>query len=249
MLKQVLHHVAHNPFVVFTGAAALVHSTWTIGYMTNGSLPPDALRDPAGSFAWHFTPFLIALCVDVGQVFTAHKIRVGGGNRARYATFAVFAIFTYYMQLLHVAHVLPTFHIGAGVAPALRPMVDTLISAFVFAYPALLPLSTFLYTISEEKADHASSVSRVADAGLVAVGVSAPIASAAQVVHAPSDQASALGAGADPALLPAETSSDAPLTAGAAAPAPLAADDVSTLVVVPTTRYGAPISSIFKHKD
>ena len=94
---------------------------------------------------------LIAFALDVGQIATSSEIRSGQRTTAKYTTFRrVFAFATYYLQWLYIAHHMPSLQLGPGVyADGLAGRVVLLTrNAAIWFIPALLPLSTTMYTLS-----------------------------------------------------------------------------------------------------
>lgn len=165
-MKNLFNHLASQPFISATAFAALVHSTWALGTLFAGEAPSVtwslAVAD-TGSFAlelfaysYWITPALaIAFALDVGQVKTAHDIQTGERNPVKYATFAIFALATYYLQFVYIAHHFPTLELGAGVA--YPGVVRAVSNAGLWIIPALLPLSTMLYTLSHRSEVSASN--------------------------------------------------------------------------------------------
>lgn len=141
-----LKHLLENPFITFTGLAALVHSTWSLGTLFSG-VAPDA--DWAKWAEWVLPAFFIAFAMDVGQISTSAKIRHKGLNWQRGLAFFVFSVATYYLQFLYIAHHMPALQIAAGVSAWHQGAVVTARDAAIWILPLLLPLSTMLYTISD----------------------------------------------------------------------------------------------------
>jgi hypothetical protein len=143
-MRKFLAHIFKQPFVFATGLAALIHSTWSLGTLFSG-------EQPAGGWqlvGWLIPAFLIAFSLDVGQIVTSAEIRAGQRSKAKYATFAVFALATYYLQWTYIAAHMPAVKLGAGVRVEWLPFVSLVRDLAVFIIPALLPLSTMLYTSS-----------------------------------------------------------------------------------------------------
>jgi hypothetical protein len=141
---KLVRHMISQPFVTATGAAALVHSTWALGTLFAG-------QQPEGGWAlagWLVPALLIAFALDVGQIATSTEIRQHGLTVARATTFIVFAGATYYLQWLYIAHHMPALEIAAGVSPIARETAISMRDAALWIIPALLPLSTLLYTFS-----------------------------------------------------------------------------------------------------
>lgn len=141
-----LRHLLENPFITFTGIAALVHSTWSLGTMFSGEVPEG---DWLAFAAWVLPAFFVAFAMDIGQISTSAAIRHNGLTWQRGITFFVFALATYYLQFLYIAHHMPALEIAAGVSPWHQWAVRTARDAAIWILPLLLPLSTMLYTISD----------------------------------------------------------------------------------------------------
>lgn len=142
---NILRRLASQPFVVATGFAALIHSTWSLGTFFSGP-------QPGGGWAligWLIPALLIAFSLDVGQIVTSAEIRAGLRGWEKYATFIVFAVATYYLQFVYIASFMPAVTLGAGVSLSLVPFISAARDLGVFILPALLPLSTLLYTFSQ----------------------------------------------------------------------------------------------------
>lgn len=143
---QFLKHMSENLFITFTGIAALVHSTWSLGTMFSGQAPNG---DWLSYAAWLLPAFFVAFAMDVGQISTSAAIRHHGLTWQRALAFSVFAVATYYLQFLYIAHHMPSLEIAAGVSEFHRMTVVTARDAAIWILPLLLPLSTMLYTISD----------------------------------------------------------------------------------------------------
>lgn len=143
---KLYQHVVEQPFVVATGVAALVHSTWSLGTLFSGNEPTQLT---VAWFAWVAPAMLIAFALDVGQIATSAELRAGQRSRAKYVTFAVFAIATYYLQWLYMFHHMPVLDPGAGVSVGALGVATAFRDAALWFIPALLPLSTLLYTFSQ----------------------------------------------------------------------------------------------------
>jgi len=143
---KIIQHIVHQPFVFSTGLAALVHSTWSLGTLFAGKEPFPQFTPTW--FAWVIPAFLIAFALDVGQIVTSAEIRAGNHARTKYLTFAVFAAATYYLQWLYIAHHMPALALADGVPADSMEIVAGIRDAAIWIIPALLPLSTLLYTFS-----------------------------------------------------------------------------------------------------
>lgn len=145
-MAKFLKHLFENPFITFTGLAALVHSTWSLGTIFSGPAPTN---DYMNWIAWVLPAFFIAFALDVGQISTSAKIRHFGLSWQRGLAFFVFSVATYYLQFLYIAHHMPALEISAGVSSFHHGAVASLRDAAIWILPLLLPLSTMLYTISD----------------------------------------------------------------------------------------------------
>lgn len=143
---KIIKHMIEQPFVFTVGLAALVHSTWSLATLFAGSEP-----DPQFTvewFAWVIPAFLIAFALDVGQINTSAEIRAGQRTTIKYVTFGVFAVGTYYLQWLYIAHHMPLLELARGVRMEWSGITGLLRDAAIWIIPAILPLSTLLYTFS-----------------------------------------------------------------------------------------------------
>jgi hypothetical protein len=143
---KLIKHLSTQPFIVATGIAALLHSTWALAIYFSGKLPTNA--NALEVFGYYIPAFLIAFSLDVGQIVTSIEIREGQRSRAKYLTFATFALATFFLQFLYISAHVPTVEQGAGVRAAWADGIQFLRDLAVFVLPALLPLSTLLYTFS-----------------------------------------------------------------------------------------------------
>lgn len=141
-----LKHMSENLFITFTGIAALVHSTWSLGTMFSGEMPTG---DYWALAWWGLPAFFVAFAMDIGQISTSADIRHKGLTLQRGITFFVFAIATYYLQFLYIAHHMPALDIANGVSEWHKWAVTTGRDAAIWILPLLLPLATMLYTISD----------------------------------------------------------------------------------------------------
>jgi hypothetical protein len=151
-MKNWQKHVIQQPFVFATGLAALVHSTWSLGTLFSGEQPPAGFTTEY--LGWLIPAFLIAFALDVGQIVTSAEIRAGKRGFTKYATFAVFALATYYLQWLYIAHHMPALELAPGVRETWAGSAQLIRDAAIWFIPALLPLSTLLYTFSSGEVDH-----------------------------------------------------------------------------------------------
>lgn len=149
-----LKHAYQQPLIFATGLAALVHSTWSLGTMFSGGQPSvENITSNIGyvHFAgWIVPALLIAFALDIGQIITSHEIRSRGMTKARGVTFVVFALATYYLQWLYMAHHMPSLALAPGISSIHLPAAIRLNDMGLWLLPALLPLSTLLYTFSSD---------------------------------------------------------------------------------------------------
>lgn len=150
-MEKFKKHIIQQPFVFATGLAALVHSTWSLGTLFSGKQPEAAFNFQF--IGWIAPAFLIAFALDVGQIVTSAEIRAGKRGAAKFATFAVFAAATYYLQWLYIAHHMPELQLAAGVRGEWSDFAKLVRDAAIWFIPALLPLSTLLYTFSSAEHD------------------------------------------------------------------------------------------------
>lgn len=140
--------IARHAFVIATGFAALVHSTWTLATIFNG---PEPKTVDGHWFAWVLAAFLFAFAIDVGQIAISVELRGGERTRAKFIAFAVLAALTYFFQWWYVAMHLPDMPLSAGVRTDWLPFATTLRDAALWVVPGALPLATTIYTFSYAK--------------------------------------------------------------------------------------------------
>lgn len=145
---KIYRHFVQQPFIAATGVAALAHSTWSLATLFTGEEPQQFTF---AWFAWLAPALLIAFALDVGQIVTSSEIRAGQRKPVKYLTFAVFAIATYYLQWLYIAHHMPALALSSGVRESWGEVATLLRDAAIWIVPALLPLSTLLYTFSSDE--------------------------------------------------------------------------------------------------
>lgn len=140
---RIVKHMVQQPFVFATGAAALIHSTWALGTLFAGEQP-----EGWALLGWIAPALLISFALDVGQIATSAEIREHGLTRTRGVTFIVFSGATYYLQWLYIAHHMPALALAEGVRETWASFATVMRDSAVWIIPALLPLSTLLYTFS-----------------------------------------------------------------------------------------------------
>lgn len=147
-----LKHFTGQPFVLATGIAALIHSTWSLGTLFSGQQPAVenivSLIDFVHFIGWLLPAFLIAIALDIGQIATSNEIREHGVTIGRIVTFTILALSTYYLQWLYIVYHIPQLEIGFGVADYHQWIVDLIRNAAIWIIPLFLPLATTLHTIT-----------------------------------------------------------------------------------------------------
>jgi|GEM_PF-2678301 hypothetical protein len=146
-----LKHLIEQPFITATGAAALLHSTWSLGTLFTG-VQPQADASNINFWGWLIPALLIAFALDVGQIATSAEIRLHGLTAARGLTFVIFAAATYYLQWLYIVHHMPSLELAGGVRTDWAAVATLIRDSAIWIIPALLPLSTLLYTFSGKNA-------------------------------------------------------------------------------------------------
>jgi hypothetical protein len=152
---KIFTHMMEQPFVLATGLAALIHSTWSLGTLFAGTEPTPQFT--LQWFGWLIPALLIAFALDVGQIATSADIRTNGLTLARGVTFGVFSLATWYLQWLYIAHHMPALDLAPGIGDAHRAAAEVLRDMAMWFIPALLPLSTMLYTISGHREQTAAT--------------------------------------------------------------------------------------------
>jgi hypothetical protein len=144
----VVFAITRHAFVITTGFAALLHSTWTLATVFNGIEPQQFTAD---WYAWIGVAFLAAFAIDVGQIAISVELRSGERTRAKYIAFTVLACATYFMQWWYVAHHIPDLSLGNGLRAEWAGFARLLSDAAVWIVPGLLPAATIIYTFSYAK--------------------------------------------------------------------------------------------------
>lgn len=132
-------------FVIATGFAALLHSTWALAVMFNRHEPVLWSGD---WWAWVIPAFVFAFAIDAGQIATSVELRRGERTRAKYATFAALAAATYFLQWWYLVHHMPLQELADGVRGEWREAAALMSDSALWIVPGLLPLTTILYTFS-----------------------------------------------------------------------------------------------------
>ena len=119
-------------FVIATGFAALLHSTWTLATAFNG---PEPLQFSNAWFAWVIPGFALAFAFDVGQIAISVDLRNGERTRWKYAAFGVIAVATYFMQWWYMAHHIPSIALGDGLRADWKPFASLVSDSIVWFAP------------------------------------------------------------------------------------------------------------------
>lgn len=147
-----IKHALNNPYILTTGLAAYIHSTWALSTLFTGYGPAITNYTTLLSWLWWILPgALIAFALDVGQIATSAELREGQRNPAKFITFGIFAVATYILQWLYMAHHMPSLTLSEGVRPEWIALARLLRDSSLWIIPAFLPLSTIAYTFSSRE--------------------------------------------------------------------------------------------------
>jgi hypothetical protein len=154
-MNRLSHIISNHIFIFATSLAMLVHSTWTFGTLFSGKQPviDGSLENWISYFLWVTPALLVALAIDVGQIQTSVKLSnaTARGQKVTLGiTFITLAMAGYYLQWFHLAHHIPALEFGSGLTEDMRTNLEGLKALAIFFVPALLPLSTVLYTLSSD---------------------------------------------------------------------------------------------------
>jgi hypothetical protein len=154
-MNRLSHIISNHIFIFATSLAMLVHSTWTFGTLFSGKQPiiNGTLENWIAYFLWVTPALLVALAIDVGQIQTSVKLSHATARSQKVTlgiTFITLAMAGYYLQWFHLAHHIPALEFGAGLTEDMRANLEGLKALAIFFVPALLPLSTVLYTLSSD---------------------------------------------------------------------------------------------------
>lgn len=163
MTQRLSHIISTHIFIFATSLAMLVHSTWTFGTLFSGKQPTidGSLENWISYFLWVTPALLVALAIDVGQIQTSVKLSNATARSQKITlgvTFITLALAGYYLQWFHLAHHIPALEFGAGLTEDMRANLEGLKALAIFFVPALLPLSTVLYTLSSDAPNHAEGM-------------------------------------------------------------------------------------------
>ena len=154
-MNRLSHIISNHIFIFATSLAMLVHSTWTFGTLFSGKQPTidGSVENWIAYVLWVTPALLVALAIDVGQIQTSVKLSKATARSQKVSvgiTFITLALAGYYLQWFHLAHHIPALEFGAGLTPDMRTNLEGLKALAIFFIPALLPLSTVLYTLSSD---------------------------------------------------------------------------------------------------
>lgn len=138
-IRTLLAHV----FIILTGLAALPHSVWSVSTIMQGVEPATF---SVGWIGWAFSGFLIGLTIDVGQIAISIQIARGERNWQRFSAFGFLAALTFYLQWYYASAHVPITQLGAGMNAEAVPFAIGLRDLGVWLVPALLPITTLIYT-------------------------------------------------------------------------------------------------------
>jgi len=152
-MKTLSHIISTHIFIFATSLAMLVHSTWTFGTLFSGKQPiiDGSLNQWISYMLWVTPALLVALAIDIGQIQTSVKLSnalVKSQKVTLGITFVTLALAGYYLQWFHLAHHIPALDFGTGLSPEMQESLKGVKDIAIFIVPALLPLSTILYTLS-----------------------------------------------------------------------------------------------------
>ena len=149
-VKRLGRQIYDEPFIASTGAAAFVHSTWSLSVMFSGR-PPNELHNWSSVAEWLYIVLpaaFIAFSVDVGQIAISADIRNGNRRKVKLIAFGALAFATYYLQWLYMVHHVPALELGLGVRFEWLEGVTFIRDIAIWIVPGFLPLATLLYTAS-----------------------------------------------------------------------------------------------------
>lgn len=146
--------ITRHGFIFATSVAMFVHSTWTFNTLFAGKQPhlDGSFQAWIPYVLWVVPGALIAAAIDIGQVQTSSKLMRAKDWTRRLTlsiTFIVLAIAGYYLQWFHLIHHMPDLAFGAGLSTETENTIRSIRDAAIWIIPALLPISTILYTMSE----------------------------------------------------------------------------------------------------
>lgn len=152
-MNRLGHIISTHIFIFATSLAMLVHSTWTFGTLFSGKQPliDGSLEQWISYLLWVTPALLVALAIDIGQIQTSVKLSNATIRSQKVTlgiTFVTLALAGYYLQWFHLAHHIPALDFGSGLSLEMQSSLKGVKDIAIFVVPALLPLSTILYTLS-----------------------------------------------------------------------------------------------------
>lgn len=162
-MERISHIISTHIFIFATSLAMLVHSTWTFGTLFSGQQPviDGSIQQWIAYALWVTPALLVALAIDIGQIQTSVKLSHATAQRQKVTlgiTFITLALAGYYLQWFHLAHHIPQLEFGSGLSLDMRSTLQGVKDIAIFIVPALLPLSTILYTLSSDTQRNEKSI-------------------------------------------------------------------------------------------
>lgn len=158
-MRNLISHL--NPFILTTGIAAFIHSTWSLATIFAGSQPNGIIE----IVFWLIPAMAIAFALDVGQIATSVEIANHHGRKIevwpKYITFILFAFATYYLQWWHLVHHFPIEALTNGVPTEWVAGITYWSNMAIFIAPLLLPASTLMYTFGYGKPKDKSGIMEI----------------------------------------------------------------------------------------
>lgn len=150
---QTLIKIVSELFIGLTALAMFVHSQWTFNILFTGHDQPVLNgADTIVPFLLWFIPGAgIAFAIEFGQVATSYllkRARTWGRRIPLIITFTVLALAGFYLQWFALAHHMPALEFGAGLSADALPTATRMKDGALWIIPALLPLSTLVFTLS-----------------------------------------------------------------------------------------------------
>lgn len=130
-------------FIILTGLAALPHSIWSASTIMQGVEPGFPTL---AWVAWAFSGFLLGLAIDAGQIAISIQIARGERHWMRFVAFGALTLITFYLQWYYASAHVPLTQLGPGMNGQVTPFASGLRDLGVWLVPALLPITTLIYT-------------------------------------------------------------------------------------------------------
>lgn len=150
---QTLIKIVSELFIGLTALAMFVHSQWTFNILFTGHDQPvlNGVETIVPFLLWFIPGAGIAFAIEFGQVATSYllkRARTWGRRVPLIITFLVLALAGFYLQWFALAHHMPALEFGAGLSVDALPTATRMKDAALWIIPALLPLSTLVFTLS-----------------------------------------------------------------------------------------------------